>query len=99
MQQAMEKVASRLRYVRLRYETRDMLVDLEPNAAGYARSSPYRGGPFDPTRRRLVKAGWDHTHCCVCAATIQAGDEWWASLPPDEVGICLTCHARLFPRE
>jgi hypothetical protein len=96
MRRKCEEIARRLRYTRQPYAAEDMLIAREPNEAGFFASHPYHGGPFDQARFRLVRAGWDHDHCFVCAATVEPGDEWWAAEPPDEVGLCLECHAQLF---
>jgi hypothetical protein len=96
---ALEARARRRRYVRLRYAASDRLVLLQPIEGGRVVSQPYRGEPFDPTLYRLDPGGWNHDHCCVCGATVLPGDEWWTSLPPDDVGLCLACHARLFGPE
>jgi hypothetical protein len=91
-----EASARKRRYVRLRHAAMDTLVLRQPIDGKRVFCQPYRGQPFDPTLYRVVAGGWDHDHCCVCAATILPGDEWWTSLPPDDVGLCLACHARLF---
>lgn len=94
-QREKEEIARGLRFVRRTYSAEDMLVALEPNEAGLVASHPYHGGPFDESRFRLAPAGWDHDHCFICMATVEPGDEWWAAIPPGEVGLCLACHARL----
>jgi hypothetical protein len=99
MQRAREARALQRRYVRLRFAAEDMLVEFTADEAGYVASSPYLGGPIDATRYWLVRSRWGHDHCSVCAARIHVGDEWWVPLPPDQVGICLSCHARLFGTE
>jgi hypothetical protein len=83
-------------FLRQSYTAEDMLIARELNEAGYHASFPYHGGPYDETRFRLVRGGWDHDHCYLCLATINPGDEWWAAEPPDELGLCLECHERLF---
>src|SRR2546430_14818287 len=92
----LEETARRLRYTRQPYTAEDMLIAREPNEAGLFASHAYYGGPFDESRFRLIPAGWDHDHCWVCFAKGEPGDEWWAAEPPDEGGLCLECHARLF---
>jgi hypothetical protein len=77
----------------------DTLALRQPIEGKWVVCQPYRGQHFDPKLYRLVPGGWDHDHCCVCAATILPGDEWWTSLLPDDVGLCLACHARLFGSE
>src|SRR5262249_52245327 len=94
-----EAHARGLRYVRRRYAAVDSLVDLRPIEGGRVVSQPYRGEPFDPAFYRMGPGGWGHDHCRVCAATILPGDDWWTSLPPDDVALCLVCHARLFGSE
>jgi hypothetical protein len=93
-----EEMACAMAFVRQPYAAEDMLIARAPNEAGYHASHPYRGGPFDEARFRLVRGGWDHDHCFICFATVKPGDEWWAAAPPDEVGLCLACHDRLFGR-
>ena len=83
-------------YHRQPYAAEDMLIAREPNEAGLFASHPHDGRPFDTTRFRLIKGGWDHDHCYVCFAKILPGDVWWAAAPPDEVGLCLACHGELF---
>jgi hypothetical protein len=78
--------ARRLKYHRQPYAAEDMLIAREPND----------GRPFDTSRFRLIKGGWDHDHCYICTATISPGDAWWAAEPPDKVGLCPDCHAQLF---
>jgi hypothetical protein len=73
-----------------------MLISREPDDTGLWPSWPYDGGPFDESQFRLIKGGWDHDHCGVCLAKVEPGDEWWANVPPDQGGLCLECHARLF---
>jgi hypothetical protein len=90
------EIARGIKYLRQPYTAEDMLITREPNEAGFFASHTHDGGPFDETRWRLVKAGWDHDHCFICTATIQPGDAWWAAEPPDEVGLCLGCHHDLF---
>jgi hypothetical protein len=92
----LEEIIRGLRFVRQPYTAEDMLIAREPNEAGFYASHPYHGERFDPTKYRLIRAGWGHDHCFLCAATIRPGEEWWAAEPPDEVGVCLTCHARMF---
>jgi hypothetical protein len=94
-----EEIARGLRYCRRVYAAEDMIETREPNEAGFYASHPYDGGPFDESRFRLVKAGWDHDHCFMCVVTVEPGDEWWAAEPPDEIGLCLTCYSRLFGSE
>jgi hypothetical protein len=96
MRQEMEERVRAKTFMRQTYTAEDMLIAREPNEAGYYASHPYHGGPFNAARFRLVRGGWDHDHCFICAATIKPGDEWWAASPPDEVGLCLACHERLF---
>ena len=52
-----------------------MLETREPNEAGYYASFPYRGGPYDETRFRMVRGGWDHEHCALCWVTISVNPE------------------------
>ncbi len=88
-----------LRFVRRPYSDQDMLLTLQPNDAGYYASSVYHGEPFDPTRYRVVRGGWDHEHCYLCWAKVLPGEEWWATHPAnfeDEIGLCLDCYSRLF---
>jgi hypothetical protein len=99
MRRERERIARRLGYTCQRYAAQDMLVAREPNEAGSFAFHPYHGSPFDGARFRLVCAGWDHDHCFVCFVTVEPGDEWWAAEPPDEVGLCLECHAELFGGE
>jgi hypothetical protein len=95
MRREREQIARRMRYGWQPYAAEDMLIAREPNEGGFFASRPYHGEPFDEQRFRLVRAGWDHDHCFVCAAKIEPGDAWWAAEPPNEVGLCLECHARL----
>jgi hypothetical protein len=99
MRREAEERARRHRYVRQRFSDQDMLMAREANEAGFYASCPYYGEPFDQTRYRVVQGGWDHQHCCVCSTTVLPGDEWWSAAPPDEIGLCLDCHARLFGGE
>jgi hypothetical protein len=88
-----------LQFVRRTYGGQDMLIALEPNEAGYYASRVYHGEPFDPTRSRVVRGGWDHEHCYLCWAKVLPGEEWWATHPANfenEIGLCLDCYARLF---
>jgi hypothetical protein len=96
MRREREEDARRMRFTRQRYKAKDMLIEREPNESGFYGSHPYHGGSFDKKRFRLVRAGWDHDHCDICAATIEPGDEWWTAEPTHGVGLCLECHARLF---
>jgi hypothetical protein len=73
-----------------------MLMAREPDDAGFYVSGLYHGEPFDETRFRVVKGGWDHEHCHICFAKVLPGEEWWAAEPPHELGLCLACYARLF---
>jgi hypothetical protein len=91
-----EEMAGTMTFVRQPYVAEDMLIARVPNEAGYYASHPYHGGSFDRSRFRQVHGGWDHDHCFICAATVNPGDEWWAAEPPDEWGLCLECHERLF---
>jgi len=98
-QREREAFVRTLRFVRLPYSDRDMLLALEPNEAGYYASGIYHGEPFDSARYRVVRGGWDHEHCYICGAKVLPGDEWWAAHPPnfeDEIGLCLECHAKVF---
>jgi hypothetical protein len=97
--QRSEAFVRTLPFVRRRYSDKDMLETLEPNSDGYYASSVYHGERFDPAKFRVVPGGWDHEHCYLCWAKVLAGEEWWATHPPnfeDEIGLCLDCHARLF---
>jgi hypothetical protein len=78
-------------YRRRRYESGKMRL----NAEGTVGWWPYRNGPFDASKYRLVADGWDHEHCCVCNADIDAGDLYWASVRRPVIELCQACHARL----
>src|SRR3954471_14407369 len=95
-QRELEDIVRRLRHTRQPYVAEDMLITREPNEDGLFASHAYHGGPFDESRFRLIPEGWDHDHCWVCNAKVEPGDEWWAAEPPNEAGLCLECHARLF---
>jgi hypothetical protein len=92
-----EEWARKHRFVRQGFFAYDMITTRKPNAAGFYACHPWHGGPYDEACFRLVKGGWDHEHCWVCSAKILPGGEWFAAEPPDEAGLCLECHARLFP--
>jgi hypothetical protein len=95
----MEAFVRTLRFVRCPFSNQDMLLALEPNEAGYYVSAIYHGEPFDPTRYRVVRGGWDHEHCYLCWAKVLSGEEWWVAHPAtgeNEIGLCLDCYARLF---
>ena len=72
------------------------LIGLAANDEGWIPVIPYDGGPYDEKKYRLDATGWDHDHCSVCWRDIEDGDTWWWPGPPDEVGLCEECHARLF---
>lgn len=99
MRRKAEERARRHRYVRQRFADQDMLIAREPNQAGFYASFPYHGEPYEEARFRVVRGGWDHEHCCVCGAKVLMDDDWWRAEPPDEIGLCLDCHARLFGGE
>jgi hypothetical protein len=87
------------RFVRQPYTNKDMLVAREPNEAGYLVSGVYQGEPFDETRFRLVREGWDHEHCYLCWAKVLPGDVWWATKPANydnEIGLCVDCYTAMF---
>ncbi len=85
----------RLHFILQTYSAEDMLIAREPDDAGFFASHLYYGGPFDESRYRLIRAGWDHDHCFLCMVTILPGDQWWAAEPPNEVGLCLECYQQL----
>jgi hypothetical protein len=99
MRREAEEFARRQRFVRQRFTDQDMLMAREPNEAGYYASCPYHGEPYDETRFRVVPGGWDHEHCFVCMAKVLLNEEWWRAEPPQQVGLCLECYARLFERD
>ena len=87
-----------LRFVLQPFFDKDMLMDVEPNEAGYFGSIVYHGEAFDESKFRVIRGGWDHEHCYVCSAKVLPGDEWWVTHPAnfeDDIGLCLDCYAKL----
>ena len=69
------------------------LVMIEPvNDEGGCLWKPYRGEAYDPAVYELVDGGWDHEHCAVCWARVEAGDRYWADEGGAHVDLCPTCH-------
>ena len=79
-------------FVRMAYSPSDVLVALRPGLGGLTWSEPYQGQPYAPRHARVIPGGWNHDHCFLCGATVTRGMDWWAALPPDEVGVCPDCH-------
>jgi predicted nucleic acid-binding Zn ribbon protein len=90
-----EDLARRIRYAQITFAPKPSLITREPNAAGWYQEGRYDGGPYDSTKYRMVKGGWDHEHCFLCGKRIEKGDRWWAALPPDTVGLCEECHQKV----
>jgi hypothetical protein len=88
--------ARRHQYTRQTFIAGPCLVAIHPNQEGWIAVIPYDGRPYDASKYRIEATGWDHQHCSVCEVRIDEGDTWWVAPPPNEVGLCENCHARLF---
>lgn len=65
----------------------------------YHFSVPYIGQEFDPENLELLEGGWDHEHCHVCNARIEAGDTYWQCYEPHPLELCPDCYQRLNDEE
>ncbi len=62
---------------------------------GWRVKCPYVGQEFDEEVFTIEKGGWNHGHCDICSATIDAGDSCWVSDRPDRDVICDNCFITL----
>jgi hypothetical protein len=89
------EVLRRCRFVQRRFTPYPSLRSVEPEAwdeeQGYHSEAPYTGQEYDPSKFELVEGGWDHEHCSVCWAKIEAGDSYWANDGSDQVALCPAC--------
>ncbi len=66
-----------------------------PVPGGWRVKCPYTGQEFDDKLFTVETGGWDHGHCDICSATINAGQSCRAGDDEDHSIICDTCFAGL----
>jgi hypothetical protein len=66
-----------------------------PVPGGWRVKCPYAGQKFDERFFTIETGGWDHGHCDICSATINAGESCRVSDDKDRYIICEKCFAGL----
>jgi hypothetical protein len=66
-----------------------------PVPGGWRVKCPYAGQEFDQRLFTIETGGWDHGHCDICSATINAGESCRVSDDEDRYMICEKCFAGL----
>jgi hypothetical protein len=66
-----------------------------PQEGGHLVRVPYQGEQYDPATFTLEKGTWDHEHCDLCNAHIDAMTRLWFTRKDPYIQLCADCYNRV----